>query len=1337
MNNKKQRNRLFTMLLLVMAILMPYEGAWAATSVTTSKPQGEGSSSNPFQISNAKELAWFRDWVNGTYTPKDGESASEHEKACAKLTANIDMSTVCGKNIGSWSPIRGGERWRWCGTFDGNNKTISNLYINSTEDNQGLFGYIHNNTYRNVYICIKNIKFENVNITSTGDNIAALVAYAQTVNEISNIHVLSGTIKGSRYVGGIAGNSNRSIFTNVTNHATVIASGSDNTGGIAGSIYLSTLTSCANYGAVTNETEDARNVGGITGSSQESTISHCANYANIKGGTLVGGIAGKIKKGTLETSFTSGNITQTNALRSDYPGLTSDLIVGRLENSPTFKGKIIYNTNSILTIAGSKATPKAIGYGDYSGSGELLAFTSEELKTGKAAYTLQDNVGDNQDIVWGQHLGTDLYPIPGSTYQVYANNSKFSCTGIPLATEYTNVKPSDVEAKTIVHGVSNKYTNHASKNPTCTQNGNIAYYECNDCHKSFSDQGLTKELSDIIGSQAALGHSYDKNDVCTRCHTSMPILTDDCWYKSVTQEKESKDLAAGYNLYKYIPLTDGDLTIVSPDSKTLATLWDNEQVTCLASSDSGNPEKGYTHRVSKGKTYYIGIREIDGGYINNILLYVNLRDASLLGTGSAEEPFEIKTAEHLAWYRDYVNADNGIPSHHYNACAKLMDDIDMSPICHPADESKNLNKCSWKPIAYNGAWGGIFDGQGHTISNLYINNNDQCTGFFGAINSYSSQRSIIKNIIFENVQVYYNAANYSSQPVGVLAFSCHCADISNVQINSGYVKGMSRVGGVIGYAGDCSLTSCQNKAEITGVDYVGGIIGWCDDSQIKKCINYGNITAHSECGGLFGRITSTTNNQILISYCANYGNIQGQMAVGGIIGSVLGASNVIDHVFVAGNVSKTAPNEDAYVGYLAGSIENATFSGINIYNGETTTSNGKLISATTAIGSIEGTCDGQESIISLTTQQIKSGEATYKLNDEKSVGDDLAWYQAIGTDDYPVLTQKENGIVYYAHDFICAQNKYTDYVYRNEDSKTIHDLITGTELDAEQHIYQTGCRREACELHHYYADPNATLEAEKQSDGSFSVAQLALTDGEAYDSQAEFTAQQLSYTRSFAHDKWQAVYVPFELKCDQIPADYEVATINNFHEFEQKDGSFNTVLEVKPVKNSITIPALTPCLIRLKDASTAMETEPKKILLSDVQFEVAADKYIDCSSVTRYYQFKGTLAGKTGFNEASDYAMNAGALVSIGPETNLKPQCWYLSTTDRSGSQLAPTAQQSRIAIHVIGGDETTGIDGIYVKTDTEDVSSSRQGIYDLQGRKLSVEPTSGIYIKDGKKYVK
>ena len=1350
MNNKKQRNRLFTMLLLVIAILMPYEGAWAQTTKRPAK--GNGDVENPFQISNAQELAWFRDWVNGTYTPEDGESASEHEKACAKLIADIDMSTVCGENIGSWSPIVGGY-YSWCGTFDGNNKTIKNLYINSTESSQGLFGYISNTQHLSTYSCIKNIKFENVNITSTGSQTGALAAVVQDIDEVSNIHVLSGTITGKRSVGGIVGRSTRSKITNATNKATIINKGSDYTGGIAGSIAGSTLTSCANYGEIIDDKEESYYVGGITGFSQaSSTISNCANYANIRGGYQVGGIVGKMKEGTLENSFTSGNITQIYKGRSDYPMLTSDLIVGYFEQGVTLNGKIIYNTNSTLTIAGSKATPKGIGYEKqvHSGSGELLAITPEELKTGKTAYTLQENVGDNQDIIWGQHLGTDPYPIPGSTYQVYANSTKISCTGIPLATEYTNVKPSDVEAKTIVHGV---YTYHASKNPTCTQNGNIAYYECNDCHKSFSDQGLTQELSDIIGSQAALGHSYDKNDVCTRCSTSMPILTDGCYYKSITQEKESKDLAAGYNLYKYIPLTDGDLTIVSPNSKTLATLWDNEQVTCLASSDSDNPEKGYTYRVSKGKTYYIGIREIDGGHINNIILYVNLRDASLLGTGSAEEPFEIKTAEHLAWYRDYVNADNGIPSHHYNACAKLMDDIDLSPICHPADESKNLNECSWMPIASNGAWGGIFDGQGHTISNLYINNNDQCTGFFGAINSYYSQRSIIKNIIFENVQVYYNTVNYSSQPVGVLASSCHCADISNVQINSGYVKGMSRLGGVIGYARDCSLTSCQNKAEIKGEQFVGGIIGRCEDSQLKKCINYGNITAHSECGGLFGRIESLQNNQILISYCANYGNIQGNFSVGGIMGVLYGKSNDIDHVFVAGNVSKIFKSEQDYVGYLAGNIEYATFSGINIYNSETTTSNDELISATTAIGEIKNKCEGQESIISLTTQQIKSGEATYKLNGGKSEGDDLAWYQAIGTDDYPVLTQKENGIVYYAHDFICAQNKYTDYVYRNEDSKTIHNMITGTELDADQHIYQTGCRREACEQHHYYADPNATLKAEKQSDGSFSVAQLVLTDGEAYDSQAEFTAQQLSYTRSFAHDKWQALYVPFETKVtEELLNDFELAAPNNLHEYELADGSTKVSLEAKLMKSGYTIKAQRPYLIRAKEAGE------KTIQLTDCSLkEAAEDSYVDCSSVLRHYKFIGTLKGKTSFDTSADFVLHQGLFLGTETDTQLKPMRWYLNATDRDTDMgILPgsgnngdgsgadggngSTQASRsINITIVDGDATTGIDDLHVITEQASGSKNgaRPGIYDLQGRKLSQEPQNGVYIKDGKKVIK
>ena len=83
MNNKRQRNRLFTMLLLVMAILMPYGGAWAQTQPS----KGDGEVDNPYIITKAEELAWFRDQVN-----------RGNNFICAKISDDvevIDMSTVC------------------------------------------------------------------------------------------------------------------------------------------------------------------------------------------------------------------------------------------------------------------------------------------------------------------------------------------------------------------------------------------------------------------------------------------------------------------------------------------------------------------------------------------------------------------------------------------------------------------------------------------------------------------------------------------------------------------------------------------------------------------------------------------------------------------------------------------------------------------------------------------------------------------------------------------------------------------------------------------------------------------------------------------------------------------------------------------------------------------------------------------------------------------------------------------------------------------------------------------------------------------------------------------
>lgn len=88
------------------------------------------------------------------------------------------------------------------------------------------------------------------------------------------------------------------------------------------------------------------------------------------------------------------------------------------------------------------------------------------------------------------------------------------------------------------------------------------------------------------------------------------------------------------------------------------------------------------------------------------------------GDGSSESPFLITTAEELKWYANYVNGESGDNVVHSTACAQLVKDIDLSTVC-------GEGKGNWTPIAKDGIYGrlssnkfdGVFDGNGHTISN--------------------------------------------------------------------------------------------------------------------------------------------------------------------------------------------------------------------------------------------------------------------------------------------------------------------------------------------------------------------------------------------------------------------------------------------------------------------------------------------------------------------------------------------------------------------------------------------------------------------------------------------
>lgn len=108
---------LFVTLMAVTATL------WAQTQPAP----GDGSADNPYLISNAQELLWFQQHVN---TGTERANAA----ACAKLTADIDLSAICGEGIGSWTSIANkttgdSSSAGYTGAFDGDGHRITGDYL--------------------------------------------------------------------------------------------------------------------------------------------------------------------------------------------------------------------------------------------------------------------------------------------------------------------------------------------------------------------------------------------------------------------------------------------------------------------------------------------------------------------------------------------------------------------------------------------------------------------------------------------------------------------------------------------------------------------------------------------------------------------------------------------------------------------------------------------------------------------------------------------------------------------------------------------------------------------------------------------------------------------------------------------------------------------------------------------------------------------------------------------------------------------------------------------------------------------------------------------------------
>ena len=992
-------------------------GAWAQTPPS----KGDGSADKPYKISTAAELAWFRDQVN-----------SGNNRVSATLTEDIDLAEFCHAADGttytdelSWTPIT----W-FQGTFDGNGKTISNLYINATSNYTGFFGYAYVGS-------IKNITFDNARVKNTGGyNFGILVGNAGSCI-IENIKTLANcSVEGENYVGGIAGVANGNI-SNCENRATV--KGIRYLGGVVAAYSGNSITSCANYGVVTGSGES---VGGIAGYFNSGTIQNSANYGDVTGTDNVGNLIGLAEECNLNNVLGTGNVTATSA---EFAGL----LVGTIKKSSSAaSGILAYNSSAKLTINGTEQTGdavKAIGDGSLTSAEKIKAFSAEQLKSGLVANQLQKNVSGNAR--WGQKLNTNDYPLLGSADEVYLDgNVTMNCLG-ELEGTFTNTKPAQEGTFTFKHGDSP--THHESVAATCTTDGNIEYWECNLCHKSFSDELLTQGVSSLVVS--ATGHEYDENDKCTKCQQEIPFLK--LGNNSITIGKVFGDRneISGYNLYKYTAPEDGTLEVTanSNSEDTYGTLWESRTAASyLTYNDDGiGIDFKITYTVTKGTTYYIGAREYNGNAIEGkVKLNVKLNGidyelpTGMTGKGTEAEPFVLKTADHLAWFRDYVNDD------HLSACAKIADDvkeIDMSTVCHKADTEKQVAELSWTPIGnFDNNYQGTFDGNGKTISNLYINATSEFAGFFGYLAGGN-----IKNITFDNAKVN-STGNYYTGILAGYAGSCIFENIKTLGNCS--VEGKQITGGIAGIA-EGNISNCENHAEVKGTGSLGGILGmyYGSDNSITSCANYGAVTGtYRQVGGMVGYFDSGT-----IQNSANYGDITGRDNVGNLIGE--GVICNLNNVLGTGNVTATSDTERA--GLLVGRISKSSSaaSGILAYNSSAKlTINGaeQTGEAVKAIG--EGSLTYPEGvneadvIKAFTAEQLKSGEVAYLLAEGKALVEQ-AWGQQLGKDQYPV-PGSDNKVIKAAQGDKDANGNYT---YWATFSNLTNDVTLSVPSDRSLNVY--------------------------------------------------------------------------------------------------------------------------------------------------------------------------------------------------------------------------------------------------------------------------------------------
>ena len=881
---KTQKYLAFLLAIVMLAVSLPLAVFAVSTvwdgSIAQGFASGSGSVDDPYLIKTAEQFAFFAQSVNSANSYQDTYIRLESDILLNDTTdwenwGKTDESGNIIAPVNSWTPISSG----FTGFFDGNGYAVSGIYINHSDDRQGLFAS-NKGTIRNLGVIACYI--------SGGSNIGGVVGSNYGV--VENCYN-SGSINGSGYVGGVIGSGDGAV-ENCYNMGSVACKGQYGcVGGVIGS-GNGTVESCHNTGSVNGSGNYGR-VGGIIGSA--STVKNCYNTGTISGCSTVGGVAGSCAEiavncyNTGEVSC-NGNNGSVGGVIGVTAAVTECYNMGTVDCSGNYgyAGGVVGNASAVTRCYNTAAIS-----GSYATVGGVAGFSSETIEACYNIGTVSGNSGVGGVAGSIRGLISNCYNANTVNGRTYVGGIAGSCDG--TAENCYNIgtiigSSYDIGGTFVVGGVTG-YVDNGTKVKNCYYLLGCGATDLNEFGMALDGVQLTESDSFSnwnFNKTWEIGYKVDYPYPTLRCFGSREYL-----YRIIFKDGEnilSDQLHSGSDTIMVSALDHAGYDFVYYEDENGGRYYSGDTITL---TDDMIYTAAWAVRNTSADVW-------NGTY-----------DTDWAGGGTEEDPYLISSASELAGLQSKVNNGESFWDKYF----KLTVNIKLN------DGGENFayyltGKNVWIPIS---GFRGTFDGDNHTVSGLYINTREDYQGLFGR-----SGGGLIKNLGV--IDSYICGGDYVGGVIGSGEVIANC-------YNTGAIKGGIRVGGV---AGDSPIIeNCYNSGVVNGRGYdVGGVVGYSYKS-VTNCYNAGTVSGS---GGVVGSSSGTVTNCYntgtvsgsggvvgsssgTVTNCYNTGMVSGS---GGVVGSSSGTVSDCFYLSDCGTnlneygtslSSEQLANRDSYTGW--------------------------------------------------------------------------------------------------------------------------------------------------------------------------------------------------------------------------------------------------------------------------------------------------------------------------------------------------------------------------------------------------------------------------------------